>query len=346
MNTTTTRARWYPVVSRAVGAVFVAAAVLKGQDFVATPARGGPAVTGGPWALLIQIQFELLVGAWLLCGVIRRAAWTVAVAACCTFLIVAISKAAAGEASCGCFGRVTVSPWGTAAFDLGAASALLASRPPRHDGRRTGSPALRVGALACLAGAAAGSVAWGAYLAAFRFAHRPAADGADGLGAPGGIVLLEPDRWTGGRLPVLPYIDIGLQLGRGDWVILIYHHDCRACQEAIPEYQRAAAAWARDDGRAAGPRLALVELPPYAGGGAGAAGPPSSGWTAGKLSNDREWFAATPVVLALRDANVLRAAQGGDAKDPDVVLRAFAPGSGGAAAPKSAALLVTGGPPP
>lgn len=74
------------------------------------------------------------------------------------------------------------------------------------------------------------------------------------------IVVLEPDKWFGKRPPLLDHIDVGRELAEGEWIVVLYRHDCPKCQELIPEYQRIARSSLRPpDSR----RVALIQMPPY-----------------------------------------------------------------------------------
>ena len=53
----------------------------------------------------------------------------------------------------------------------------------------------------------------------------------------GKTVVLEPEKWIGKRFPLLDYIDIGDKLKEGSWVVVLYHHDCPKCKEAMPKYE-------------------------------------------------------------------------------------------------------------
>lgn len=62
-------------------------------------------------------------------------------------------------------------------------------------------------------------------------------------------------------------------------------------------------------GRKDAPRVALVEMPPYESATAAAqAGVPY--WAVGRLSDAREWFVMTPVILFLNDGRVVKVSQG------------------------------------
>jgi hypothetical protein len=119
--------------------------------------------------------------------------------------------------------------------------------------------------------------------------------------------VLEPETWVGKKLPILDYIDIAESLEKGNWLILLYHHDCPGCTEAIPKYEQMARELADN---ADFLRIALIELAPY---GAPLVAPESR-CTAGRLANTKEWFVSTPAVALLTDGNVNHA---WEAKAPD-----------------------------
>jgi hypothetical protein len=83
--------------------------------------------------------------------------------------------------------------------------------------------------------------------------------------------------------------------------------DCDHCIAAVPQYEAAVP----QDGQT---RLAIIEMPPYAG--------PVEGWEivnsewrrvkAGRLDTTRDWFATTPVAILL-DHGIVQAAVEGDA---------------------------------
>jgi len=92
------------------------------------------------------IEYELLLGAWLLSGRFRMAAWILAVATFTTFAGVSFYQGWIGEASCGCFGRlpITVSPWVALGIDSGVLLLLLVAFPSvATSGRGTGDSSQR-----------------------------------------------------------------------------------------------------------------------------------------------------------------------------------------------------------
>lgn len=60
---------------------------------------------------LIQIPLEFALGAWMACGLFRKAAWIAGVLAYFGFIGITLGKALLGFESCGCFGQIHVNPW-------------------------------------------------------------------------------------------------------------------------------------------------------------------------------------------------------------------------------------------
>ena len=118
---------WLPlrVVSVLLGVLLVFAAVLKTHQMATEPIVGG-GLFESRWFLAAAVQYELLLGFWLISGQFPRAAWWVALGTFGVFAVVAAAKGVAGEESCGCFGRVSVNPWLTLTIDVSAVVALCA----------------------------------------------------------------------------------------------------------------------------------------------------------------------------------------------------------------------------
>jgi len=202
------------------------------------------------------------------------------------FSLVTLYKALSGADSCGCFGSVHVNPWITLlVIDLPAVVALAIFRPRSVT---TGQPLstlapgrlkrsldmIRISLVAILLAATTAVLA---------------------LNEPQKTTftyeVLEPETWIGKRLPILGHISIGKQLEKGNWLVLFYHHDCPDCQEAIQQYEH------RKRNRL---KIAFIEVPPY-GQNIVDMSPDA---TIGKLSDQKEWFIATPTVVLLEDCRV------------------------------------------
>ena len=111
-----------------VGVLLLLAAVLKLSGLSADPvARMGLFST--PEFQLAVIEFEVFLAVWLLSGKAPAASWLVALSAFVYFAVVSLFLGWVGQASCGCFGRLSVSPWYAFGLDLLILAALIWGRP-------------------------------------------------------------------------------------------------------------------------------------------------------------------------------------------------------------------------
>lgn len=280
------------------GAVLLAAAGLKVQQLVTDPVAG---VTLFSWLFVIgQIGFETTLGSLLITGKHVEPVRLIALASFSIFAFVALYRTITGLPSCGCFGKLHVPPLYTAMFDLLAVLGLALFPPPTssRNSRRAGLVLAGI-TLVALSAMAVGRN-W------IRASAFTTLEQSSSFTAAGGIVLLEAEQWIGKRLAILDYIDIADRLRSGRWTLVLYHHDCSACIAAIPGYERMAREEHEKTGQS---HVALIEMPPYAAAGENPV-PASSLCVLGKLSDQREWFATTPVAIELRDAIVTRASDG------------------------------------
>jgi len=293
------------MVLRLLGILLLVAGALKGWQLVTEPAA-----THDLWSyrplLILQVEFELALGLWLLSGLLPKAAWLVSLGCFCLFCSVTLYKGLSGAASCGCFGPVHVSPWITlSAIDVPAVVALSVFPPAFLRRQRL---------LACL------RLRRRELSALIRQLIRPipsrlqfsATAGLTvvilGLTTPilalskpavvtSSYEVLAPETWIGKELPILKHIDIGDTLKTGTWLLLFYHHDCPDCQRAIPQYEQ----MARDlKGNEDFLRIALIEVPPYG----QAPVRQDSPCTLGRLGDVKQWFVTTPAVVLLMEAKV------------------------------------------
>jgi hypothetical protein len=112
------------VVRVVLALVLLIAAGLKAHQLVTEPVPNKDIFTYR-WAMIMQVEFEIVLGLWLLSGLGKRLSWLTAVACFSVFSAVALYKGLLGEASCGCFGSVRVNPWYTFLFDVAAVAALV-----------------------------------------------------------------------------------------------------------------------------------------------------------------------------------------------------------------------------
>lgn len=128
--------RWlYPVVSRLLGVLLIAAAASKGYGSVVSVPSGDD-LWDNRWFVTGLISFEAALGWWLVLGVFPCATRRVAQVCFAIFCCVSLAGAVAGKKSCGCFGTAAeVSPLIMAAFDAAACLALALSRPSERQER-------------------------------------------------------------------------------------------------------------------------------------------------------------------------------------------------------------------
>jgi hypothetical protein len=102
---------------------------------------GGTAFFASPALQLAVIEAEALIGLWLLSGWASRGAWIAALVLFTLLAAASLYLALTGQRSCGCLGRVTVSPWWMLLVDVSAIAALLIWRPQRGaTDENTGKP--------------------------------------------------------------------------------------------------------------------------------------------------------------------------------------------------------------
>ncbi|HMP05126.1 MAG TPA: hypothetical protein PJ982_02155, partial [Lacipirellulaceae bacterium] len=180
------------------------------------------------WLQVVAVQAEIAVGVLLMSGLGPRQAWRATVALFLTFASMSLYRALAGLESCGCFGSFKINPWWTFGLDV-AILLLLAYR--RQDFLRDVEAARSekwpwLGGYALLASLAITEMVSSAPI---RYeAAKPILDGQ--------LVILEPEKWPGQPFSLSEHVEPEIEFSKGDWIILMYHHDCPSCQEAVPRY--------------------------------------------------------------------------------------------------------------
>ena len=211
--------RMTDVVLVAVGTVLVVAAILKVYAVLTGQMQGS-------YATILEALMEMAAGFWCWCGAWRQWAWRAVVVFFLIFAGVSLLRGLEGHPSCGCFGTVQVNPWWTLALDVGVLGALLAGRPPQ--GSVPPATQLRIrgtGLLLLVLFVAGGWVV---------ARNRPAWLHANGTITGGaGTVLMDPVGWTHHRLPLLKYMPNAQVYSNGRWLVVLYHHGCEVCWQAI-----------------------------------------------------------------------------------------------------------------
>ena len=278
------------------GVVLLAAAVLKAQHLLV---GGGVSDSSGmpPRFAWIVVSVELVLGLCLALGMRQRWSRAAALTLFSAFAVYSFRALLEGRPSCGCFGQVVTSPRVMLIVDLVVLALLFwwvpaseraeagpcetdSSSPTRH--RRSTISQTAFVLVPCLTfGLPAGWMA-------SQFSQQSHV-------APGGIVVLEPEQWLGNEFAIAPQINIGHELLEGQWIVLLYHHDCPMCQEAVAQYERQAS-----QGDLSATRIAFVEIPPW--------NPyPRTSTGAcryGRLDQSHDWFVETPMHLLLSNGKV------------------------------------------
>lgn len=285
----------YTILRQALGVLLLFAAAMKALDIPsATPlAHDG---LSNPYVLIAEVQFEAILGLWLLSNLYARVCWLISLLCFAVFAVVSAHKAIRGDPSCGCFGRFSVNPWHTAAIDTIAVAAILLLRRRVARARSVGTLRLPIATgAACIAIVCIATTFW-----LLRSLPRSLSESGD-LPPADSVVYLQPERWIGRSFPLIKHTTLGRQLAHGRWVVVIYNSYCGHCRPAVPEYEQLAIAL---QDRPGAPRIALVEVPPCAAPGRNQAtgGTPA---VVGHLSTERKWLIVTPVILAVVDGRVL-----------------------------------------
>jgi len=259
------------------------------------------------WFLIALVESELFVAFWLIAGLLPVWTWRASIMLFAAFACVSLGKALAGEASCGCFGRVSVSPWFTFTLDVGVVAALLRWRPVAGSTRvrSTSFSAVRtrlatVFGLWLSVGLASGSVMGG---------YRPINIG-DGvqLLRDGRTVVLEPDLWIGKRFPLLDWIEIDAAMDEGQWTVVLHRPWCSDCEKLLRRFgERNMRTSFPGEGS-----VAFVDVEAEHGG--AIAIPKGPSFFHGALPVSYRWFVQTPVKLELLNGIVQQRPEGNKGK--------------------------------
>jgi len=277
------------------GLVLTVAAALKAESLFSDAALG--VLYGSRPGQVLLLQFEILLAVWLIVGF--QAAWSrrVAIVTFGVFAGVSLFHAIAGAESCGCFGRMQVNPWLMLAMDVVLVALLWRWSPDSREqawakaifASRTARWLSAAAIVALLAGS-------------FVLLHYGTRSGrysivADGIAVQGDTVVLRPEAWLGSDCPLLGLVDGDAPLRHGEWIAVLYRHDCETCRKAVIGYRLRATA--RQAGEAS---IALIELPPHDQEENVELPAPSMHL---RLSDHQQWLVQTPMIIRLRDSKVI-----------------------------------------
>ncbi len=299
------------------------------------------------------IGWEIFLGLWLISGALPTAARRVAIGCFSVFACYTLYEAFAGKTNCGCFGQVHMNPWLTFVLDIAIVLVLVFLAKPTVIPSRWSQRKWRVVAALAI-GLAAGitvamlhpkvvSAANGLVTADnggiiilephHWIGHRllVLADIVSVSSRPGATGLQHEAaklQWTGdlrqdvddtGITGLQPRMDgahkmsLSQRLAHGQWIVMFYHASCEECRRTIPVYEALAQ---REAMSGQTPHVAFVRVP------SNPQNPVPPGLfnsrlaRHGTLDSSHEWFATTPIVVALRDGIVRRVAVGHSAMNP------------------------------
>lgn len=296
--------RGWHVVRLVVALVLFVAAATKCHQYCTGPIPG-TGLFSAKWFVICLVEAELLgsLGLLLLAGVIPKPAWSAALACFSIFTFVSLAKGLMGEASCDCFGHPEMNPFLTATLDLAIVASLLYWRPKGASGAEICHRLTRV-AVALVIWMAVGIPAGYAMTSCMTTILSDAGE----IASDGKTVVLQPEKWSGKRFPLLPYIEdhsghsitklterpLQERLAEGKWLVLLYHNDCHKCQEVLRCLQRITRELNVQ-------QVALIEVPPYVEHVEHSGTSRFTGITLlhARLANTREWFVECPIGLLL-----------------------------------------------
>ena len=266
-----------------LGILLLTAAAMKGYQLLTEPVANVDIWSNHNF-LIVIVEFELALGIWLLSGLFKKAAWLAALICFSLFSAITLYKGLSGADSCGCFGSVQINPWITLfAVDIPAVIALLVFRSKEE--KLIYWPSIPKFTATALVGLIVVGITTPVLA----------------LNKPSKITseyeVLEPSNWIGKKLPILEHINIGKQLRKGNWLVLLYHHDCPDCIKAISTYEQIARDLAGNEDFL---RIALIETPPYR----KRVTNINSFCVIGRLADVKEWFITTPAVALLVNGKV------------------------------------------
>jgi hypothetical protein len=300
------------VLRNGLGLLLLGSAALKIQWHTHTPLQLQASWFDTSGIAFPASAFELCLGGLLLVGAWSPVVRWVSISTFGVFVCVALVEALGGSKSCGCFGgSMHISPWVMAVFDSLCITLLLRCKAEIHSGVLFGLGKLgSTLVLAMITAAITTAAVWATHRPPVVVAQSsPIHADLDPFGIPSSLVLLDPEKLAGKPFLLSSHLNLGAKLQVGSWIVLLVHHDCDECAIAVPKYQAISTGRAR--------RLAIVEMPPYATPEEPAPWLMTTG-VFGKLDTTRDWFAATPVALLVKDGVVQAAVDGEAAATPNL----------------------------
>jgi hypothetical protein len=262
----------------ALGVLLIVAALLKSDALIRGLSQIGSGSHHVEWCLVLV---ELMLGSWFLSGQRLDIARMPALVMFGAFAAYSAAEALRGNGSCGCFGRISTSPLLMFIVDVSVIVLLVRWMPRKADISAVSSRSEGKGktTICCLLLGALGG-----WLIPETVRE---SDELSGL-----MKTFDADEWRGKAFPFMEFIDVGANLSKGEWTVVLYHHDCPQCQRVVDEYKSQRM-------RKTLQRLALIELTPFQD--ARSENTEDDDLAMGRCGNTNNWFISTPTVVELND---------------------------------------------
>lgn len=292
------------ILRLAVAVIILTAALLKAWQLASVPSLGG-GLLHARWFNILVVEFELLFGTWLIFGLLPEWTWLATIACFMVFTSVSLFKALSGEASCGCFGAVTIHPWITATADIGVIGLLMFFHPKdiwvyRNNLLLDFYAVFRKRIFAMMV------LVWFFLTIPVTYMMLSAKTlDASELGEVfsgvygSNTITLKPEQWLHQDFSLSQYTNIKNHLDQGIWLVLLHTHTCSSCQESVRLYRELAVEFAPHK---TAPKIAMIELPPYES--QQTAENPDDPVLYGKLDKSRQWKIRSPALLLIDNHNV------------------------------------------
>jgi hypothetical protein len=246
---------------------------------------------------------EAIFGMLLLTRVFPQFLWYGAVLSFSLFASISAVEAFLGTNSCGCFGPLQVPPIYTILLDALLLGLLLWTGRPHAE--LDSRAKLRVIAFTCF------GLFWFSAMTGIWYTRpRTAGNIGEVHWESGTLVVLESEEWEHKKFALCDYIEGGSQLRSGRWIVLLVHHDCDHCAQAVSHFLAQVKL-------SNSPRLAVIELPPLATSSEDVLWSLPPNVFASHLDSAHEWFGSTPIALLVDDGIVVAAREGDRASTPE-----------------------------
>jgi hypothetical protein len=271
-----------------IGTALIGASILKAIELATEPTLDNRWFSSRAfWTTIVELQFVL--GMLLVLDLLRKVTLLVTTLLFSVFVVYTLSMGLLDE-QCGCLGRLEIDPWYVCAFDCLALSTLLWLFPQAWSVPPVSRVRFVRWTLFC-GGAIFLAIPAGLAMATFS----PTLLRHDGsFTGNRSVILLEPEKWPNHPFSLAQHIDIGGDLLKQHWIVLLYTPQCETCMAMIRQYQHV-----RTSREAPGsPRIALVAVNRNLSDvDAGLFSEENERLRTASLSPSKRWVCKTPVVV-------------------------------------------------